>query len=462
MRWKTFLALLAPLANLSAQHVKGRIFAGHVEPASGALVTVIDSKGRTARSTVANDSGFFSLSLAPGAYTIKAMRIGFRPAEKALEIVQDSTVRVDLFLDPRLAQLQRVDVEGQQDCRNSDGQRFLELWSSARAQLSRYHAFIDTAAVLVRVLRFESRSKSETNVARYDSSRFEELVSDARSAFLPGNLGLTADEVLSDDFLMKYCFSTRTAVKRGERWIGLAFTPTRSDPSGFEGVLWLDEHSRTFRSLEFLSLSPNAEKVCGRTAAGSEACVKPSRPTPAGGQIDYSEINGISLPIQLKLHGPSDSVVWQNAFRASQDASGRLTRTSNPNGIQVIAPILSRPWISEVAAAIYADAREIFVDSTINARLPAWNSTRFGRRTGEISGKVVDSAGVGLAGVTISLQTITRATVSVSSGRFLFQGVPIERLTITVSKQGYTPTTLAVQPESGRFSKLTIRLDKNR
>jgi len=79
---------------------------------------------------------------------------------------------------------------------------------------------------------------------------------------------------------------------------------------------------------------------------------------------------------------------------------------------------------------------------------------------GTVAGRVVDGAGAGLGGVRVSAGGTGGSTTTLTAGdvgAFTLAGVGAGELTLTFTKDGYTPTTVAVDASGGSAGTVTLR-----
>ena len=112
--------LAAPVTSLRAQQatttgtVRGLVAGEDGAPLVGATVIAINNETGVRRGTQADDHGRYRVPfLDPGAYTVRAQRIGYRPVERTVRIGLGQVGDVDFRLEPSATQLseQRVVAE---------------------------------------------------------------------------------------------------------------------------------------------------------------------------------------------------------------------------------------------------------------------------------------------------------------------------------------------------------------
>lgn len=268
------LVLLLLPAALGAQAVHGtlREQAGG-RPIGGAVVVLLDGAGTQLSGTLTDAAGRFLLKApAPGAYRLRAERIGFRSVlSPALSLSAGDTLEHDLVAPAEAIRLEGVAVGGERRCvrRPAEGMRAATLWEEARKALNAAALTQDQELVRFRVRRFQRRldpqflrvQGEETSLRTlYGSSPFASLPADdlARNGYRRADgdgwvyYAPDAHVLLSDAFLDTHCFRVRRGEKETRGLVGLAFEPLRSQRvSDIEGVLWLDARTAELRFVEF-------------------------------------------------------------------------------------------------------------------------------------------------------------------------------------------------------------------
>lgn len=300
------LMLVAHVA--SAQAIAGKVL-GKVDgaPVAGAIVTLLDSAGRSITAKLAEDGGSFDFT-APhaGSYAIRVERVGFRSTTTSPFLVrQGERADVPITIASDGISLRAVKVSADRRCvvRPQEGLATAELWNEARKALNATQ-LTQMAQAAARARRNPHRfavrwRKFERDLEpRSLAVRSEELVEMegetvtpfvsadpevlARSGYVDGDLsrGSTffapdATVLLSDRFLDTHCFRIQAPEKgRRDDLIGLAFEPLRlTNESGQRrvevgGVLWLDRASAELRYLEYgyvnLPFAADANRAGGR------------------------------------------------------------------------------------------------------------------------------------------------------------------------------------------------------
>lgn len=272
----TLLVLLLLPAGLRAQAVHGSLREqGDGRPIGGAVVVLLDAAGTQLSGTLTDEAGRFLLGApAPGAFRLRAERIGFRSVfSPSLSLSAGDTLEHDLVAPAEAIRLEGVAVGGERRCvrRPAEGMRAATLWEEARKALNAAALTQDQELVRFRVRRFQRRldpqflrvQGEETSLRTlYGSSPFSSLPADdlARNGYRRADgdgdgwvyYAPDAHVLLSDAFLDTHCFRVRRGEKETRGLVGLAFEPLRTQRvPDIEGVLWLDARTAELRFVEF-------------------------------------------------------------------------------------------------------------------------------------------------------------------------------------------------------------------
>lgn len=292
------ISLSAAGARLAAQTVRGVVvLRDSTTPLIGAIVAALASNGSTAARALSGERGEFTLKLpAPGRYTLRVLRIGYRPSPgPVLEMAGSATESVRLVFSGDAITLTAVTVRGRNECRvrPDTGLLVAQLWEEARkamlaSQLStsgaplhadwvEYDRTLDPTGKIVRDQRVRTASHPTTHAFK---SLAPELLA-ANGYVLNDSTGVEfhapdANVLLSDSFAATHCL--RLAPEGDRALIGVAFQPA-TERKGFhdiEGTLWIDRASAELRRLEFhyTSLPSAADN------------------TDAGGRLDFLRLGG--------------------------------------------------------------------------------------------------------------------------------------------------------------------------
>jgi len=300
------LVIVARIA--SAQTIAGKVL-GKVDgsPVVGAIVTLLDSAGRSITTKLAEDGGSFDFAApSAGSYTIRVERVGFRSTTTSPFLVrQGEKVDVPITVVSEGVSLRAVKVSADRRCvvRPQEGLAAAELWNEARKALNatqltqmaqaaararhnphrfavRWRKFERDLEPRSLAVRSEELVEAEGEAVTPFVSADPELL--ARSGYVDGDIarGSTffapdAAVLLSDRFLDTHCFRIQAPDKgRRDDVIGLAFDPLRLTSDGpqrrveVSGVLWLDRASAELRYLEYgyvnLPFDADANRAGGR------------------------------------------------------------------------------------------------------------------------------------------------------------------------------------------------------
>ncbi len=271
------ILLVSALLALSATSVTAQVVRGTVRdsltgaPVRDALVLLLGDDGRARARALSLDAGGYALvAPAPGRYSIRTKRIGYRAVQSHPFGVAQGEVRVHDILAPTIrVSLPSVTVHAQRHCvvRPGDGAPAFHLWEEVRTALyqtqlaQRGDLFQTTARRWTRELDTLARfvhADSSWMLSGMAQRPFVALPADhlERVGFIERKGRDTwyfyapdADVLLSEAFLRNHCFR----VTDGEDGlIGLAFEPARKRRvADVKGVLWLDPETAELRHLEF-------------------------------------------------------------------------------------------------------------------------------------------------------------------------------------------------------------------
>ena len=258
-----------------AQVARGVVTDSTNRPISGVVVMLVDSNALTRARALSNERGEFRVA-APtaGKYSLRAMRIGFRPTTTAgLELRPGGDVAQRVVLMGLPITLDTVRIADRNACRafTDSGAATYAVWEQVRAALTATEVTTElrsvsaTTVVYERVLDPRSNNRvlqqkatlATGNVNRPwlslppDSLRRIGYVVTERDNsvvyYAPG-----IDALLSPSFANDHCFRIARDSKRPEL-IGLAFEPVadRRRTAEIAGTLWVDRASSQLRRLEF-------------------------------------------------------------------------------------------------------------------------------------------------------------------------------------------------------------------
>lgn len=272
-----FAALAALVATgAQAQRVTGRVTlpTGDVPPAR-VLVEVNDERGRVAARGLTDDRGRFDIALdAAGRYNVRALRIGYLPAETGeLVVGARATVTANIVLRSPAVVLRSIQVVEEAACAADWKGAGLTatLWEEARKALA--SAQVTASEGQLRVLAREVQALASPTGEVLDSTltaiwqeastvRPFESVSE-RTLLMDGYVtagehGETIyrapdfDVLLSPAFVTTHCLRVVSGAADSATRIGLAFEPTlQRSRTDIAGVMWLDRETAELREVDF-------------------------------------------------------------------------------------------------------------------------------------------------------------------------------------------------------------------
>src|SRR5690348_8585167 len=331
-----FAAILLIAAHIGhAQTIHGKVVAKADGAAvSGAIVSLLDTTGAAVATELAEDSGSFSFHApAPGRYSVRAERIGFRSiVSSSVFVTQGDSIQVPMTMTGEGVSLRAIIVNADRRClvRPQEGVATAQLWNEARKALSATQltamaqagakARRDPHRFLVRwrstkrdldpnglaVLHSDELIQVSETVKPFASADPEVL---ARDGYMIGNpdSGSTffapdADILLSDRFLDSHCFRLEEpAGDQRDNLIGLAFEPVglttnrRSLHVDVRGVLWLDRATAALRFMEYHYVNLPPQQMTGHAGGLLEF-----RPLPDGRWVVWRWY--IRVPLLARRH----------------------------------------------------------------------------------------------------------------------------------------------------------------
>lgn len=272
----------------------------------GAVVTALDSVGRSGARVVTNERGEFLFGAPVSARRLRLVRMGFRPVEHT---VREGARRMDVALVPLPTLLETVRVSGDAHCpRRGDRAAALALREQARAGLLTSVVARETRRGRIVRLNFErdfgGQDRIERQTVRIDSTeragtwgaalQARDFVRDGfvQAADEETFYGPDADVLLDDAFASGYCFHLRGRERDRPNQLGLAFVPAsrRNRRVDVDGTLWIDTAQRRIIEIEFRYLGLGADADAMR----------------AGGRVSFWEMpNGVTFVSRWVLRFPS-------------------------------------------------------------------------------------------------------------------------------------------------------------
>jgi hypothetical protein len=317
-----FAAIATPLAEASAQDVRGVVRTDAGDGVSGVMVLLLDDV-RAVHAGITDRAGAFALRAPrPGSYRVRVEGIGYATADVGpLDVDASGVADLDVRLEIRPLALTALEVAGTSQCavRPGDGMPAHALWEEA-AKALRSTALLQELELieysvatwerevvlargrvhterhppqLVRGRPFTTRSPAELTAGGWVEEQAGEVLYH----------GPDAQVLLSDEFLDTHCIrvETRGADRRG--LIGIAFEPVRGrGVPGIEGVLWLDDVSGELQYLTYDYTGLDSPRIA-----------------PAGGRIEFDRLAGGGWIVQRW---------WIRMLRTVPERSGNSRRVT--------------------------------------------------------------------------------------------------------------------------------------
>lgn len=284
------VGLAATSVPAGAQEVRGRLVAESTgEPVQGAMVSLRDEAGeRRAAAFTGPDGGFVLEAPAPGAYRVRAQRIGFRTwMSPPVEVSAGETVRRTFRVSMEPVSLRDLEVTGERRCGTPavEGEVVARVWEEASkaleaARVSGERGMYEfTVRAYDRELDARARRVREESSHTYTARTNQPFMSPppgelAASGYVRGSVeeGRTyyapdLSTLLSDTFFDTHCF--RVEREGGAGLLALRFEPGpgREVPE-IRGRLWVEEGTGELRHMEYdyvnLGVDVNARATGGR------------------------------------------------------------------------------------------------------------------------------------------------------------------------------------------------------
>lgn len=261
----------------------------------GAVVTVLDADRKVIKRALADDSGRFSIDNVGAARHLRIVKIGYRPAERAVS--PPASLRVTMERLPSL--LEAVRTFDQPKCpRNATRPAAFGLWEQSRAALLGAVIARSSNSAIVRLVNYH----------RYMSPRGDEIMLQSvfhetsrsmrsfeavypapelfRHGFVepvrPGVMefhGPDAEVLLDDALIDHYCLELADRKADRPTQVGLRFRPMARQRGrvDLDGTLWIDTLTRTLTDVEFLYMG--LESWANRLRPGGTIGFKETSPT---------------------------------------------------------------------------------------------------------------------------------------------------------------------------------------
>ena len=273
--WLLAAGILGAVTAAGAQRVSGTIvLADSTTPAAGAIVEAITGSGTLAARTLASQRGEFAVDVgAPGRYSVRILRIGFRPTIIAdIDVVAGATRTLRAVLTADAIVLSAVSVQGRQQCRirPDSGQLVARVWEEARKALIASRIAARDSPLYAEWIKYERhtdptglrvREQSITTTRALTTSAFRSAPVDSllTTGFVvdAGDGAIyhapDADVLLSDAFAATHCLRLEPPAAGNERLVGVGFEPARDRNRipDISGTFWVDRISAELRTLDF-------------------------------------------------------------------------------------------------------------------------------------------------------------------------------------------------------------------
>ena len=262
-------------ASLSAQRLRGELLMpDSVTRAPGVVVEVLDARRTVVARALSNARGEYDLTLSTaGLYSVRALRIGFRPSVLAsLELAVGETRTLSSQLDANRVEISAVSVRSNNVCgvRPDSGRLTAQLWEQVRAALGAAQVTSSAKSIRASWLLFERStdvlathvlSEKQSSRSGLTQSPFVSIPPDslARNGYVAQDhdgqiyYAPDADVLLSESFASQHCFRLEPAPAEHAGWTGLGFSPRPDAPHRYDvdGVLWIDRASAELRALTY-------------------------------------------------------------------------------------------------------------------------------------------------------------------------------------------------------------------
>ncbi|CAA9339504.1 MAG: hypothetical protein AVDCRST_MAG68-2930, partial [uncultured Gemmatimonadetes bacterium] len=419
-------------AAAAAQTVRGAVVERGGGPVPGVLVALVGEDGAVRAEVLSDEQGRFRVgTTAPGRYTVRAERVGFRRVTSpAMELAAGQTVEYTLQAAADRLELPAITATAGRRCatRTEPGMEVAGLWAEAgkalrssaytsvqfpyRYRVTRKRRQLDASSLITRSERVQTGESANPSpfvtvpAARLAEKGYVEAVGDTVLFHAPD-----AEILLSDEFLDTHCFHAEPADAEHRGMVGLAFAPVSTgERTDVRGVLWMDAATAELRVLEY-------GYVGGRFPGAAQA----------GGRVEFRRLpSGGWIVSRWRIRVPSGA----SRFR--------------PNSTAL-------PGMEPQGSGIAEEAGEVVEIRTAEGALVAMSAPA------RVTGVVWDSTRARpLAAARVVLEGTERAAVTDSAGRFTLGGVAEGAYSLTFSHPRldslrYTPEpvrVIAVPPQT--------------
>lgn len=374
---------------LSAQSVRGVVVDPGGVPVPGVVVQALDTAGVVTGRALTDQKGAFLLFAGkPGVYTVKTLRIGFRPVVSdpiALGAGEERSQRFELAGIP--VTLASVRIDGSAVCGRRAGDSAsvaFTAWDQVRTALAATQLSTGARGLTVTTITFERALSANERVVLHDNYTIRtEQVRAAWRETAPDVLhtrGYMVESVLNDvtydvpglemlgsnTFLEDHCLS----VARGSDSLrlGIAFEPVaaRADVPEVSGTAWLDRQSSELRTLDFRYVNLPVERrqansggtmEFARLASGEWAIARWTLRMPVLEQVAReSKLGGVEIRLgEVRIIGAEITV-------ATRGAETLWARPGLPMTGTVTDSITGKP-VASALVALVGKAETAFTDA---------------------------------------------------------------------------------------------------
>lgn len=277
------LAVAASLAVTVTQAASqsGHVIRGNVTlgvpaaiPISGVMIEISDRTGTVVARTLSRELGKFDAVLPDtGTYSLRALRIGFRPTVvDAVRVTPGGPTLVEVTLGTSAVSLATVRVGGTDDCGRTSrlGAEVADVWEEVRKALAAAAIVPSASDMEATTLNWRSIRSPDGSGKHWQNYELVKAAVDgpyvspaAESLAVNGYAstdaagtvhyyGPDAKALISDSFASTHCFSVEKA-ERMPGHIGVSFRPKgqRAGIVDLRGTFWVEIGSSRLRLLEF-------------------------------------------------------------------------------------------------------------------------------------------------------------------------------------------------------------------
>ncbi|HEY6827979.1 MAG TPA: carboxypeptidase regulatory-like domain-containing protein [Gemmatimonadaceae bacterium] len=383
-RWLSGIALSALASTAAgAQVVRGVVTDSTNRPISGVVVMLLDATSQSRARALSDERGEFRVA-APGAgtYSLRTMRIGFRPTtSQPIELRAGGEVVQRIVVAGLPITLDTIRVADRNVCKafTDSGAATFAVWEQVRAALTATElttGFRNISATTVSYERVLDPNGSKVLQQKATVStgyvnrpwlslspdslrRIGYVVTERDNSVVYYAPGI--DALLAPAFANDHCFRVTRDSRRPEL-VGLAFEPTpdRKKTAEISGTLWLDRASSLLRRLDFRFVNVSFEQ--GEMAGGDLEFVRMRNGTWAISQWD------IRMPAFTSVIRPGHGAERQLA--EIQVAGGQLALARQGNDTLWAQPsaVLSGTIRDSVTGAGIAGGRINLVGTELSAQ----------------------------------------------------------------------------------------------